>query len=102
MKYKYGGKIFVVTGNKAEFMVYRNKTLKEVANYGEHYRISDIIYVAQPITLKGCRDVHGVFYGNWKQHPYIIDIIHQIVICNSATPTNLPDCIRNFYLENIK
>lgn len=102
MKYKFGQKIFVVTGNKAEFIVYRNKTLKEVANFGKHYRISDIVYVHDPMTLKGCRDVHGVFYGNWKKHPNIIEIIHQIIICNSASTVNLSDCIRNFYLENIK
>lgn len=75
-------KTFVVAGTSHE------------ANYwiindlGKHYpantslSMSDYVYVSHPDVLRGHRDPHGVFVGNWMGRPDILQIVEALMLAS--------------------
>lgn len=66
--------VFVIAGNREEFQRY----LREKSDDDKKY-----IFVGHEDTLRGWRDIHGVFIGTWKSHSRIKDILHQLSHANN-------------------
>ena len=44
--------------------------------------MSHYVYVSSPDTLKGTRDPHGVFVGNWMGRPDILEIVEALMMAS--------------------
>jgi hypothetical protein len=73
--------LWVVCGNIAEFEKYVNLKCKSTSEIISRYR-----YLFFTPNLYGLTEVHGVFYGSWRQREDIDDIISQISIINKTKP----------------
>jgi len=88
-------KIFVVTGTYSEFRQFMHKKLDELwKQYSEEGRIfnlsmSDFVYVNSTETLRGHRNIHGYFYGTFRNRPDLRDIVRFIRRTN-----NIPDGVQ--------
>lgn len=105
MAYELGKKYYVVCRSMSEFITYRNTKIKQLDRNNQQYRILDFVFVDTPIKLRGCRDIHGVFYGNWKQNPEIKEILETIHMNNfggQLGPYELPESILEFYNKELK
>lgn len=65
--------VFVISGNREEYQWY----LREKSDDDKKY-----IYVGHEDTLRGWRDVHGVFIGTWKSHSRIKEILRILSFIN--------------------
>ena len=73
--------LWVVCGNIAEFEQYVKLKFKSTSEIISQYR-----YLFGTANLHGLTEVHGVFYGSWRQREDIDDIISQISIINKTKP----------------
>jgi hypothetical protein len=73
-------KIYVVAGTGEEARRWINSNIEKRAKIGMPYSLSDYVYVANADKLRGIRDPHGVFVGNWLGRPDIFDIVHQLML----------------------
>jgi hypothetical protein len=74
-------KIFVIAGTGEEARRWINSNIEKRAKRGETtYSLSDYCYVASPDKLRGIRDPHGVFVGNWLGRPDIFDIVQTLMM----------------------
>jgi hypothetical protein len=79
-------KIFVIAGTQNEFQYYmRGKVFNK--NY---------VYVSRSDTLRGNRDIHGVFIGTWRQRTDIVEILDVLI-----TRTTNTDTIKDLYRQVI-
>ena len=76
--------VFVIAGNQDEYKNY----IRDKAG-DNHY-----VYVSNPETLIGFRDIHGVFIGTWRDRSDIIQILDTLI-----TRTNNIDTIKDLYLQ---
>lgn len=49
--------------------------------------MSNYVYVSSPNIIRGIKDPHGVFVGNWLGRPDILEIV-QTLIYASTTPNS--------------
>ena len=88
-------KIFVVAGNLVEFKQFMHKKLdqlwKEYNEQGKIFNISmsNFVYVSSLDSLAGHRNIHGYFYGTFRNRPDLRDIVRHIRLRN-----NIPDGVQ--------
>ena len=81
-------KIFVVAGTLAEFKQFMHKKLDQLwKEYSEQGRIfnlsmSNFVYVSSIESLAGHRNIHGYFYGSFRNRPDLKDIVRHIRLRN--------------------
>ena len=106
MAYEYGKRFFVITRSKGEFEAYRRKAIQLCQENRQPYKIMDFVHVISVNRLKGHRNINGVFYGNWKNHPEIEQIIIELMMMNKLDDKDIPKIIKEFYykefVENVK
>jgi len=74
-------KIFVIAGTGEEARRWINSNIEKRAKSGETtLSLSEYCYVATPDKLKGIRDPHGVFVGNWLGRPDILEIVEMLMM----------------------
>ncbi len=76
-------KLFIVAGNKREYDFFIRRKADELAKTGYPISLSHFVYVSSPDTLLGRRDIHGWFYGSYRQRADIKDIVMRIRIANN-------------------
>jgi hypothetical protein len=73
-------KIYVVAGTGEEARRWINSNIEKRAKSGETtYSLSDYVYVSNADKLKGIRDPHGVFVGNWMSRADIYEIVQTLI-----------------------
>ena len=76
-------KLFIVTGTKQEYDFFIRRKADELAKTGYPISLSHFVYVSTFETLRGQRDVHGWFYGSYRQRKDLRDIVIQIRVNNN-------------------
>jgi hypothetical protein len=76
-------KLFIVTGNRQEFEFFIRKKADALVKDGYSISLSDFVYVSSSLTLLGHRNVHGWFYGSYRQRADLNDIVTQIRVTNN-------------------
>jgi hypothetical protein len=76
-------KLFIVAGNKREYDFFIRKKADELAKTGYPISLSHFVYVSSYQTLRGHKDVHGWFYGSYRQRADLGEIVMQIRITNN-------------------
>jgi hypothetical protein len=76
-------KLFIVAGNRQEYDFFIRKKADELAKTGYPISLSHFVYVSNFETLRGQRDVHGWFYGSYRQRADLTEIVMQIQIINN-------------------
>ena len=83
-----GDKIFVVAGTLAEFKQFMHKKLDQLwKQYNEEGRMfnlsmSNFVYVNSLDIFAGHRNIHGYFYGSFRNRPDLKDIVRYIRLRN--------------------
>jgi hypothetical protein len=76
-------KIYVIAGTAREATEWIKSNLqKRILNRENVIGMSEYAYVTGVDTLRGIRDPHGVFVGNWLGRPDIFDIVQQLMLCS--------------------
>jgi hypothetical protein len=78
--------VFVIAGNLDEYKNY----IRDKAG-DNHY-----VYVLNPESLIGFRDIHGVFIGSWRERRDIVLILDTLI-----TRTTNTDLIKDLYKQVI-
>jgi hypothetical protein len=87
-------KYYVIAGTRNEFEVFRNNKCIELSRGGKTLSLSNFVYVALPIQLKGISSPHGWFIGTWRDRDNIKDIVNTLCVCyDSGLPDTLLDII---------
>ncbi len=75
-------KIFVVAGtaHEANYWIINHLGKRYPSNTSAS--MSDYVYVSSPNSLKGVRDPHGVFVGNWLGRPDIFEIVEALMLAS--------------------
>jgi hypothetical protein len=81
-------KLFIVAGNKREYDFFIRRKADELAKTGYPISLSHFVYVSGYETLRGHRDIHGWFYGTYRQRKDIKDIVMQIRVTNNIPHSN--------------
>jgi hypothetical protein len=76
-------KIFVLAGTFEQFQLFRAQLVESMAAEHNWFRISSIIYINGPDTLRGIRDPWGYKVGTWAYRDDIKQIIEQLMIAGS-------------------
>jgi hypothetical protein len=80
-------KLYIVAGNRQEYDFFIRKKADELSKTGYPISLSHFVYVTSSLTLLGNRDVHGWFYGSYRQRKDLRDIVMQIRVSNNI-PSN--------------
>ncbi len=75
-------KIFVVAGTSHEAHYWIINHLGKRYQSNKSATMSDYVYVSSPNSLKGVRDPHGVFVGNWLGRPDIFEIVEALMLAS--------------------
>ena len=76
-------KIYVITCFRSHFEEYIRKDTRKRWNQGDtSASYSDYVYVVNTDTLRGLRDIHGVFVGNYHVRADLPEIIMMLDIIN--------------------
>lgn len=76
-------KIYVIAGTAREATDWVKSNLqKRILNGETPLGISEYAYVTGVDTLRGIRNPHGVFVGNWLGRPDIFDIVEALMIAS--------------------
>ena len=79
-------KTYVIAGTHQEAQTWIAKNYQERVAIGDQQASTrDYAYVSSPDIIRGIRDPHGVFVGNWLGRPDILEIV-QTLIYASTTP----------------
>ena len=86
-------KLFIVAGTRQEYEFFIRRKADELAKTGYPISLSHFVYVSGYETLRGQRDIHGWFYGTYRQRKDIKDIVMQIRVTNNIphSDTILPN-----------
>lgn len=92
-------RIFVIAGNHNEFNTFAvnklNQWYREAMDKGEMFSMSmsNFVYVSSLDSLAGHRNIHGYFYGSFRDRPDIRDIVRHIRMRNDlpADTQLIPD-----------
>lgn len=76
-------KTYVVAGtyHEANYWIINDLGKKYPTNTS--LTMSHYVYVSSPDTLRGARDPHGVFVGNWMDRPDILEIVEALMIVST-------------------
>ena len=75
-------KIFVIAGTYQEATNWIKQDLENRYPFNLSLSMSDYVYVSSPDTLRGVRDPHGVFVGNWLGRPDIFEIVQALMLAS--------------------
>jgi hypothetical protein len=75
-------KIFVIAGTSHEANYWIINHLGKRFPSNTSASMSDYVYVSSPDKLKGIRDPHGVFVGNWLGRPDILEIVEALMLAS--------------------
>jgi hypothetical protein len=74
-------KTYVVAGTYHEAQTWIAKNYQERVAIGDKQASTrDYFYVSKAEDLKGIQDPHGVFVGNWRGRPDILEIVLEIML----------------------
>ena len=73
-------KTFVVAGTAHEANYWIIQDLGKRYPSNTSLSMSDYVYVSNPDSLRGTRDPHGVFVGNWLGRPDIFEIVEALMM----------------------
>ncbi len=75
-------KIFVIAGtaHEANYWIINHLGKRYPSNTSAS--MSDYVYVSSPDSLRGVRDPHGVFVGNWLGRPDIFEIVEALMLAS--------------------
>lgn len=80
-------KIFVIAGNHQQHKNYVKVAIQKHVAAGKTISLSNFVYVSGPEVFRGWREVHGVFYGTFRERPDIRDIVREIRRINNIDPS---------------
>lgn len=76
-------KIYIVAGNLKEATDFRRQKIEQMLNDGHtSLTLSHFIIVDRVDQLSGLSEVHGFFYGSFREREDIRDIVRRIRIIN--------------------
>jgi len=75
-------KTFVVAGTAHEANYWIIQDLGKRYPSNTSASMSDYVYVSSPDSLRGIRDPHGVFVGNWLGRPDIFEIVQALMMAS--------------------
>ena len=76
-------KTYVIAGTNQEAQYWIKQDLDKIHSSKPSSRsMSDYVYVSKAEDLRGIKDPHGVFIGNWMGRPDILDIVEQLIMCS--------------------
>ncbi len=75
-------KTFVVAGTAHEANYWIIQDLGKRYPSNTSLSMSDYVYVSSPDSLRGTRDPHGVFVGNWLGRPDIFEIVQALMMAS--------------------
>lgn len=78
---------FVLAGNNREYVEYLKKA--RINNSDKGY---SIIFLDDPVRLRGYSDIDGVAIGTWYKRPDIAELFTAIRVCQRS-----PEKIEQFY-----
>jgi len=86
-------KLFIVAGTWQEYTEFIRRKADELVKTGYPISLSHFVYVSNVYTLRGRRDIHGWFYGSYRQRTDLKDIVMQIRVINNIpySDTILPN-----------
>jgi len=86
-------KLFIVAGTWQEYTEFIRRKADELVKTGYPISLSHFVYVSCHDTLRGRRDIHGWFYGTYRQRKDLKDIVMQIRVTNNIpySDTILPN-----------
>ncbi len=76
-------KLFIVAGTWQEYNEFIRRKADELSKTGYPISLSHFVYVSSYATLRGQRNVHGWFYGSYRQRTDLQDIVMQIRVTNN-------------------
>jgi hypothetical protein len=75
------GKTYVVAGTYHEAQTWIAKNYQERVAIGDKQAsTNDYFYVSKAEDLVGIQDPHGVFVGNWRGRPDILEIVQELML----------------------
>jgi len=78
-----GNKLFIVTGTRAEFEYFIRKKAQELHEDGYPITLSDFVYLDNLDKIRGRKEVHGYFYGSYRERADLKDILIYIRLANN-------------------
>jgi hypothetical protein len=75
-------KIYVIAGTNHEANYWIINDLGKKYPSNTSLSMSDYVYVSNADVLRGIRDPHGVFIGNWLGRPDIKQIVEALMIAS--------------------
>lgn len=75
------GKYYVIAGNALQANEFIKRKAEEMwwAGYSS-ITLSNFVYVADVLTLKGVSEPHGFFVGTWRERQDILGILCQLMV----------------------
>lgn len=77
-------KIFVVAGQFDQFRIFRNQLIEAMVEGGIDARYQDIVYVNNPIMLRGYHNPWGYKVGTWFDREDINEIDIMLLVAGSS------------------
>jgi hypothetical protein len=78
---KMNKKIYVVGGTHIQAMDWiKNHAGKRFASGDTSVSLSDYIIIDSVNSLRGKRNVHGFFVGDWRKRPDILELIEALIL----------------------
>ena len=91
-------KTFVVAGtaHEANYWIINDLGKKYPSNTS--LTMSHYVYVSSPDSLRGVKNPHGVFVGNWKTRTDILEIVEALLLAS----TNVNSALGKIYRDLTK
>lgn len=91
-------KFYVIAGTRNEFEIFRNNKCIELSRGGKTLSLSNFVFVADPIQLRGVSSPHGWFIGSWRTRDNIRQIVQALCVCYDS---GLPDTVLDIVHETL-
>ena len=82
-------KLFIVAGSWQEYEYFIRRKADELVKTGYPISLSHFVYVSNVAILRGRRDIHGWFYGSYRQRTDLKDIVMQIRVINNIPSSDV-------------
>ena len=80
-------KIFIIAGNVEQATNFRKKKIEQMVANGDDVSLSNFVIVHGPESFRGWNEVHGFFWGTYRDRPDIRDIVREIKRINGLHPS---------------
>jgi hypothetical protein len=90
-------KYYVVCGTRAEFDRFIRKKMADLYTPTNNLTLSSFVYVDGADRIRGVSNPTGWFYGTWKNHPNIKEIMIQLA--GAITDSKRQQIIRDLWKE---